>query len=184
MLDHFRNIFLRSLRSFTSVSWGYLLTTDISCRPQFRRFLPSFLCFYAFFKGNIYFFILVFSDPILFCLFLFLYNLLLSILLLCLSLNILNFLLLLLSLSLSVFYFPFLLSSIFLLWFSLFIIFYVLFLLLFSSFIYFLSLPVFYYIPLTLLFIFSRMCVWLYYYPVLFCYSYLSIFVCLFCSFF
>ena len=56
------------------VSWGYLPNTDISCRPQFRCFLPSFLCCYVFSKWNIYFFILVFSDPILFCRFLFLYT--------------------------------------------------------------------------------------------------------------
>ena len=89
-----------SLGSFEDISPAH-----VSCRPQFRRFLPSFLCCFVFSKWNIHFFILVFSDPIPFCLFLFLYNVLLSILLLCLSLNILNFLFRLLSLSLSVFYF-------------------------------------------------------------------------------
>ena len=55
--------------SFTCVSWGYFPSADISFRPQFRHFLPSFLCCYLFSKWNIYFFILVFSDPILFNLF-------------------------------------------------------------------------------------------------------------------
>ena len=43
---------LRSLRLFSWVSWRYLPSTDISCRPQFRRFLPSFLCCYVFSKWN------------------------------------------------------------------------------------------------------------------------------------
>ena len=51
-------VFLRSLRSFTWVSWRYLPGTDISCD--------------LFSKWNIYFSILVFLDPILFSLFLFL----------------------------------------------------------------------------------------------------------------
>ena len=59
---------LLSLWSFTWVSWGYLPSTDISCRPHFRHFLPSFLCCYLFSKCNIHFFILVFSDPTLFSL--------------------------------------------------------------------------------------------------------------------
>ena len=62
---HFR---VQSLRSFTWVSWGYLPGSDISFRPHFRRFLPSFLCYYLFSKCNIHFFILVFSDPTLFSL--------------------------------------------------------------------------------------------------------------------
>ena len=41
-------IILRSLRYFTWVSWGYLPSTDILCRPQFHRFLPCFLCCYLF----------------------------------------------------------------------------------------------------------------------------------------
>ena len=65
---------MRSLQYFTWVSCGYLPRTDISCRPQFRRFLSSFICCYVFSKWNKYFFILVFSDPILFCLFLLLYT--------------------------------------------------------------------------------------------------------------
>ena len=85
----------RSLQSFTWVSWGYLPSTDISCRPHFRRFLPSFLCCYLFSKCNIHFFILVFSDPILFSLSFPVFYfpcLLLSTFLLCLSLHILYFL--------------------------------------------------------------------------------------------
>ena len=66
------HMWVRSIRSFTWFSWGYLLSTDISCRPQFRRFLPCFLCCYLFSEWNIYFIILVFSHPILFSLFLFL----------------------------------------------------------------------------------------------------------------
>ena len=68
------NLFLAILGILHLGLWGYLLSTDILCRPQFRRFLPSLLCCYVFSKWNIYFFILVFSDPILFCLFLFLYT--------------------------------------------------------------------------------------------------------------
>ena len=56
------HFFLRSLWSFTWVSWGYLPSTDISCRPHFRRFLPSFLCCYLFSKCNIHFFILIFPS--------------------------------------------------------------------------------------------------------------------------
>ena len=56
-------MFLRSLRSFSCVSWRYLPSTDISCRPHFRCFFPSFLCCYLFSKCNIHFFILDFSDP-------------------------------------------------------------------------------------------------------------------------
>ena len=63
---------LLSLRSFTWISWGYLTSTDISCKVQFRRFLPFFLCSYLFSSWNIYFFISIFSDLILFCFFLFL----------------------------------------------------------------------------------------------------------------
>ena len=37
-------------------------------QTHFRRFLPSFLCCYLFCIWNIHFFILVFSDPILFSL--------------------------------------------------------------------------------------------------------------------
>ena len=91
----YKNFFLRSLRSFTWVSWGYLPSTDISCRPHFRRFIPSFLCCFLFSKWNIYFFILVFSDRILSSLsFLVFYFpcLLLSIFLLCLSFHIVYFL--------------------------------------------------------------------------------------------
>ena len=58
----------RGLRSFTWVSWGYLPSIDISCRPHFHRFLPSFLCCYLFSKCNKNFFILVFPDPTLFSL--------------------------------------------------------------------------------------------------------------------
>ena len=116
---------LWDLQSFTWVSWGYLLSADISCRPQFRRFLASFLCYYVFSKLNIYFFILVFLGPVLFCLFLF--RILLS---LCSTFDLSPqsvFAYHLLSLSPSVTFFVclvlfFLLSSIFLLWFSLFII--------------------------------------------------------------
>ena len=125
---------LQSSRSFIWVSWRYLASTDSSCKPQFRPFVPSFLCCYLFSKWNLYFFILVFSDPFLFCLFdflsftfpplsLFAYPLLSlspsvsifvclllsvllsSILLLWLSLFILDFLFLFLSVSLSVFFF-------------------------------------------------------------------------------
>ena len=39
-----------------------ILPAQIWCRPQLRRFLPSFICCYLFSKWNIYFFILVFSD--------------------------------------------------------------------------------------------------------------------------
>ena len=63
---------MQSLRSFTWFSRRYLLSTDTSYGHQFRCFLPSFFCCYLFSKWNIYFFILVFSDPILFSLFLFL----------------------------------------------------------------------------------------------------------------
>ena len=59
----FLESFLWSLWSFTCVSWRYLPSTDISCRPHFHCFLPSFLCCYLFSKCNIHFFILVFSDP-------------------------------------------------------------------------------------------------------------------------
>ena len=70
----------------------------VQFRP-FRRFLPSL-------NETYIFFILVFSDPILFCLFLFLSSTFPpSIFLLCLSLHILYFVFLLLSLPLSVFYF-------------------------------------------------------------------------------
>ena len=61
---------MQSLRCFTWVCWGYLPSTDISCTPQFHCFLPSFLYCYLISKWKIYFFILVFSDPILFSLFL------------------------------------------------------------------------------------------------------------------
>ena len=37
---------------------GYLPSTDISSRPPFHRFLPSFLCCLVFSKWNIHFFIL------------------------------------------------------------------------------------------------------------------------------
>ena len=57
---------MQSLQSFTWAFWGYLPSTDISCRPQFCHFLPSFLCCYLFSKWNIHLFILVFSDPTLF----------------------------------------------------------------------------------------------------------------------
>ena len=41
--------FLQSLWSSTWVSWRYLPSTDILCRPQFCRFLlPSFLCCFVF----------------------------------------------------------------------------------------------------------------------------------------
>ena len=165
---------LWSLQSFIWVSWGYLPSTDTMCRPQFCCFLPSFLCCYVFSKWNIYFFILVFPNLILFCPSLFWCNtfpvsyfLSFS----CLSLHILYFL----SLSLSVFYFlsscllsfssDFLcLSSTFYFCFCLFLYL----LLSFLAFFYFLLWPVFYYIPLTLLFIFSCMCVLL---LLLLCYS-------------
>ena len=83
--------------------------TDISCRPHFCCFLPSFLCCYLFSKCNIHFFILVFSDPtsLLFSVFLFLCSTFpvfyfLPFSSVCLSLHILNFLFLSF---LSVFYF-------------------------------------------------------------------------------
>ena len=159
----------------------YIVQTSI---PSFSSFFPLLLNVFS--KWNIDVFILVFSDPILFCLLLFLYNFLLSILRFYLSLNILNFLFLLLFLSLSVFYFLsccllsfssdflYLSSSTFSVSFFF-----------FPSFIYFLSLPVFYYIPLTLLFIFPRMCVlllslpcsFLYFLPFSFCLPILLIFL-------
>ena len=156
---------MRFLRFFTWVSWGYLPCTDISCRTEFCRFLPFFLCFYLWSKWNIYFFILVFfrsysfqslSFPVLYfpCL-------LLSIFLLCLSFYVLYSLFLRLSLSLSVVYF---LSCCLLSFSSDFIYlsssfsfcFYVFLCLLLSflAFFYFHSLSVFFYIPITLLLIF------------------------------
>ena len=90
-------------------------------QTSFPSFFPSFLLlFYVFSKWKIYFFILVFSDPTLFCLLLFLsstfphlsfsFCLFLSLspasFLDVLSLFILYFLFLVLSLSLFVFYFP------------------------------------------------------------------------------
>ena len=84
-----------SLWSFTWVSWGYLPSTDISCRPHFRCFLTLFLCYYLLSKWNIHFFILVFSDTIVFSLsfpVFYVSCLLLSIFLLCLYLHILSFL--------------------------------------------------------------------------------------------
>ena len=148
---------MRSLRSFTWVSWGYLPSTHISFIPHFRRFLPSFLCCYLLSKWNIYFFILVFSDPILFSLsfpVFYLPCLLLSIFLLCLSLHILYFLFLsffyFLSCCLLSFSSDFLcVSSNFSICFYLFLCL----LLYFLAFFYFHFLLVFYYIPLTLLFI-------------------------------
>ena len=95
----------RGLRSFTWVSWGYLPSIDISCRPHFHRFLSSFLCCYLFSKCNKNFFILVFPDPTLLSLSFPVFYfpcLLLSTFLLCLSLHILYFLFLSF---LSVFYF-------------------------------------------------------------------------------
>ena len=157
---------LRSLRSFTWVSWGYLPSTDIPCRPHFRRFLPSFLCCYLFSKCNIHFFILVFSDPILFSLSFPVFYfpcLLLSTFLLCLSLHIIYFLFLSF---LSVFYFLscYLLSfsSNFLCLPSNFSFCFYLFLCLlrsFFAFLYFHFLPVIYSIALTLLFILLHICV-------------------------
>ena len=161
---------LRSLRSFTWVSWGYLPSTDIPCRPHFRRFLPSFLCCYLFSKCNIHFFILVFSDPtsLLFSVFLFLCSTFpvfyfLPFSSVCLSLHILYFLFLSF---LSVFYFLscclLSFSSNFLCLPSNFSFCFYLFLCLllsFFAFFYFHSLPVFYSIPLTLLFILLRICV-------------------------
>ena len=46
------------LQSFIWFSRGYLPNTDISCRPPFHHFLPSFLCCVVFCKWNIHFFIL------------------------------------------------------------------------------------------------------------------------------
>ena len=158
--------FLRSLQSFTWVSWGYFLSTDISCRPHFRRFLPSFLCCYLFSKCNIHFFILVFSDPTLFSLsspVLYFPCFLISIFLICLSLHILYFFFLSF---LSVFYFLscclLSFSSNFLCLLSNFsFCFYLIFCLLLSffAFFYFHSSLLFYCIPLTLLFILLRICV-------------------------
>ena len=72
---------------------------------QFRRFLPSIVAIYSL-NETFTFFILVFSDPILFCLFLSLSSTFPpSIFLLCLSLHILYFVFLLLSFPLSAFYF-------------------------------------------------------------------------------
>ena len=72
---------------------------------QFRRFLPSIVVIYSL-NETFTFFILIFSDPILFCLFLSLSSTFPpSIFLLCLSLHILYFVFLLLSFPLSVFYF-------------------------------------------------------------------------------
>ena len=111
---------MRSLRSFTCVFWGYLPSTDISCRPHFRHFLPSFLCCYVFSKCKIHSFILVFSDPTLFSLsfpvFYFPY-LLLSTFLLCMSFF--AYPLLSLSVFLVCLLLSFLLPSTFLLWLSL-----------------------------------------------------------------
>ena len=47
---------------------GYLPSTDILCKPHFRRFLSSILCCYLLSKWNIHFFILVFSEPTVFSL--------------------------------------------------------------------------------------------------------------------
>ena len=104
---------LRSLWSFTWVSWGYLPSTDISCRPHFCYFLPSLLCCYLFSKCNIHFFILVFSDPTLFSLSFpvsYFLCLLLSTFLLCLSLHMLY----LLSLCLSCLPFTFFFATLYL----------------------------------------------------------------------
>ena len=160
-------------------------------RANFRRFLPSFHFCYRFFKSNIYLFILVFSDPIIFCLFLFLssifpvfYFLSFSSVFLCISV----ILFLLLSLSLPALYLSPLtffvyhlffhsafvslslsLSSLFLLVFLL--LFFFTCLLLHSpySFLYFFGYICF--IVIILLSFFS-------------CIFYLSFFVCLFCLFF
>ena len=187
---------LRSLRSFTWVSWGYLPSADISCRPQFRRFLPSFLCCYLFSKWNIYFSILVFSDPILFSLF--------SCVLFSLSFNFYIFPLSyfaysLLSLSPSAlfvfcfFHAAFHLSPltilVYHLGFSFCFYLFLCLLLSFLDFFYFHSLPVFYYIPLTIFFIFLRICVFfiIIIFILLFFFSVSStfqFFVCLFCLFF
>ena len=148
---------LQSLQSFTWVSWGYLPSADISFRPQFRRFLFSFLGCYVFSKWSIYFFILAFSHSILFCLFLLLYTtfpvfyfLSFSSVCLCISSTF--------SLSFCLLYF----SSDFLYLSSTFPFCFCLFLCLLLSFLdlfYFLFLPVFFYVPLTLQFIFAYMCV-------------------------
>ena len=155
----FLELFLWSLRSFTWVYWWYLPSTDISCRPHFRYFLPSFLCCYLFSKCNIHFFILVFSDPtsLLFSVFLFLCSTFPVFYFLpsssvCLSLHILNFLFLsCLSFTFcpAAFYLSTLnflcLSSNFSFCFYLFLCL----LLSFFAFFHFHSLPVFYSIPLT-----------------------------------
>ena len=105
----FLESFLWSLRSFFCVSWWNLPSTDLSCRPHFHCFLPSFLYCYLFSKCNIHFLILVFSDPtsLLFSVFLFLCSTFpvfyfLPFSSVCLSLHILYFLFLSF---LSVFYF-------------------------------------------------------------------------------
>ena len=54
---------------FTWPSWWYLSFTDVSCKPQLRSFLPSFVC-YLFSKWKVYF--LYFSLFVSYC-FLFLY---------------------------------------------------------------------------------------------------------------
>ena len=186
--------FLGSLQSFTWVSWGYLPITDILCRPQLCRFLSSFLCCYVFSKWNIYFFVLVFSDPIQFSVSF------ISCTLFSLSSNFYPspssiFEYPQLSLSPSIPFFvcvllSFLLSSIFLLWFSLFIIYFLFLLLSLSlSSIFLLGFhPLSFFACVLLYSLFSVsfcVCVFYYYYPVLFfCIFYLSIFICLFCLFF
>ena len=114
---------MRSLKFLTWVSWGYLSSKEESWKPQLQCFLPFILCCYLFSNWNIYFFILVFSDPILFYLFLFLCSTFCC-LLLCTFFSLSFFAYLLLFLSSSVSFFvslllSFLLASIFLLWRSL-----------------------------------------------------------------
>ena len=164
-----------SLRSFTWVSWWYLPSTDISSRPHFRHFLPSFLCCYLFSKWNIHFFILVFSDPILFSLSFPVFYfpcLLLSIFLLSLSLHILSFLFLSF---LSVIYFLscFLLSfsSDFLRLSSNFSFCFHFFLCLLLSFLAFFACLLLYF-PYSSLYPFAYLCVFYYYYYYCCCYYY------------
>ena len=172
------------LQSFT-ISPAQIYCADLN---SVVFFLLSFVVIYS--LNKTYSLILVFSDPILFYLLLFLcttfpafYFLSFSSVCLCISSTFSFFTCLLLS---------FLLSSIFLLWFSLFIIYFLLLLVSFfvfyfpswlsSTFFFCLSSIIF---PLLFTLSFC-MYVFYYYYPpiLLFCIFYLSVFVCLFCLFF
>ena len=173
-----------SLGSLEDISPAQIYRADLN---SVVFFLLSFVAIYS--LNETYFSILVFSDPILFSLFLFLcsvfpvfYFLSFSSVLLCIFST---FSLLLLSLSSTFFLAAFYLSPLtFLVYHLVFSFCFYLFLCLLLSFLdffYFHSLPVFYYIPLTIFFIFLRIRVFFYYYHfypsvLLFCIFYLSIF--------